>query len=118
MTNEQDFTGKFLYNFDKLTEFFRKGEKGILGVEISLKTGMLLEDVSRKERPLRLLQDLAKSHYKDSNINNGFEIMLKEIVNLRERIEQNKKIFFDSIEFAKGYQLVKERLTEIFEKLS
>jgi len=117
MSNEEDFTGKFLTNFDRLTEFFRKSEEGVLGVEISLKTGSLLADVARKESPLRSLKNLAESHYKDSRINDGFNIMLKEVADLRKRIEESRKIYFDSIEFERGYKLVRERLKQILEKI-
>jgi hypothetical protein len=117
MSNEEDFTGKFLENFNRLTEFFRKSESGILGVEINLKVGVLLEDVSRKERPLRMLQNLAETHYRDESINNGFNIMLKQIADLRMQIEEShKKVAFNSIEFDRGYKLVKERLKQILEK--
>jgi|GEM_PF-5470110 hypothetical protein len=115
---EIDFTGKFLVNLDRLSTFFRSGE---ITVEINLKLGRLLEDLVRKETPLRNLKDLAASHYNnDKNINEGFNIMLKQLSDLRRQLEisnegASKKILFNSGEFENGYRLVKERLRQILE---
>jgi len=123
MTMEEDFTGKFLENFNRLTQFFLKGDEGVLGVEINLKTGGLLEDITKREKPLRLLKNLAETHYRDLNINNGFNIMLKQVADLRTQIETlnetpYKKVNFNSKEFESGHKLVKERLKQILEKKS
>jgi len=121
MSNEEDFTGKFLTNLDRLTDFFRSGA---INVKKNLGLEGLLKDIIGREKPLRMLQNLAVSHYlNDPIINKGFNIMLeqisyykKQLTELNEESNKNSNIYFNSGIFANGYFMVENRLKELLAK--